>query len=179
MATQENRIVQGHRGNIIDVAGLEIQHKKDKARTKANFTRARNSLLMLLEQQDLPSRREVKVACDKMDGCMDLVMKVLANFSDYYIQNSNLQKGQRIVNEMEKIEEEFYSAYEAAREYLDSRRDDASSVTSDILSIDLLQRMHITDDDSETCRKETIRQSTVKLPAGRISKELFEKNILR
>ena len=140
MATQENRIVQGHSGNIIDVAGLEIQHKKDKARTKANFTRARNSLLMLLEQQDLPSRREVKVACDKMDGCMDLVMKVLANFSDFYIQNSNLQKGQRIVNEMEKIEEEFYSAYEAAREYLDSRRDDASSVTSDILSIDLLQR---------------------------------------
>ena len=71
MATQENRIVQGHSGNIIDVAGLEIQHKKDKARTKANFTRSRNSILMLLEQQDLPSRREVKVACDKMDGCMD------------------------------------------------------------------------------------------------------------
>ena len=96
------------------------------------------------------------MACDKMDGCMDLVMKVLANFSDYNIQNSNLQKGQRIVNEMEKIEEEFYLAYEAAREYLDSRRDDASSVTSDILSIDLLQRMQITDDDSETSRKETI-----------------------
>ena len=141
MATQDNGRTQGRYGNIIDVAGLEVQYKKDKSKTKANFTRARNSLLMLLEEQDLPSRREVKGARDKMDGCMELVMKVLENFSDYYIQNGNLQKGQKSVNEMEKNEEEFYTAYEAAREYLDSRRDDASSVASDNLSIDLLQRM--------------------------------------
>ena len=156
MATQDDGITMGHRDNNIDVAGLEVQFKKDKSRTKANFTRARNSLLMLLEEQDLPSRREVKEACCKMDGCMELVLKVLSNFSDFYIQNDKIQKGQMIVNEMEKIEEEFYTSYEAAREYLDSRRDEASSVASDILSIDLLQRMDITDDSSETSQKETM-----------------------
>ena len=146
----------GHRDNNINVAGLEVQFKKDKYRPKANFTRARNSLLMLLEEHDLPSCREVKEACCKMDGWMELVLKVLANFSDFYIQNGEIQKGQRIVNEMEKIEEEFYTSYEAAREYLDSRQVEASSVASNILSIDLLQRMDITDDGSETSQKETM-----------------------
>ena len=65
-------------------------------------------------------------------------------------------KGQRIVSEIENIEEDFYTAYEAAHDYLDSRRDDASSVTSDTFSIDLLQRMNITDDSSETYRKEAM-----------------------
>ena len=177
MATQDNGRTQGHCGNIIDVEGLELQYKKDKSRTKANFTRTRNSLLILLEEQDLPSRREVKGACDKMDGCMELVMKVLENFSEYYIQNGNLQKGQKIVNEMEKIEEEFYTAYEAAREYLDSRRDDASSVASDILSIDLLQRMNITDGDSETSRKETM-PTMLRKPAPKVtSSRLCKSNI--
>ena len=63
MATQEDGITMGHCDNNIDIAELEVQFKKDKSRTKANFTRARNSLLMLLEEHDLPSRREVKEAC--------------------------------------------------------------------------------------------------------------------
>ena len=112
-----------------------------------------------------------------MDGCMELVMKVLENFSEYYIQNGNLKKGQKIVNEMEKIEEEFYTAYEAAREYLDSRRDDASSVASDILSINLLQRMNITDGDSETSRKETM-PTMLRKPAPKVtSSRLCKSNI--
>ena len=41
-----------------------------------------------------------------MDGCIELALKDLANFSDFCIQNGNIQKGQRIVNEMENIEEE-------------------------------------------------------------------------
>ena len=72
------------------------------------------------------------------------------------LQNAEIQKGQRIVSEMEKIEEDFYTSYEAVRDYLDSRRDDASSVTSDTFSIDLLQRINITDDSSETYRKEAM-----------------------
>ena len=49
----------GHRDNNIDVAGLEVQFKKDKSRTKSNFTRAHNSLLMLLEDAVENSRRHV------------------------------------------------------------------------------------------------------------------------
>ena len=39
---------------------------------------------------------------------------------------------------------------------MDSRRDEASSVASDILSIDLLQCIDITDDGSEISQKETM-----------------------
>ena len=49
---------------------------------------------------------------------------------------------------MEKIEEEFYLAHEAKRDYLDSQRDDRSS----ILSIDLREKMNIC--DSQTERKQ-------------------------
>ena len=66
MVTQEDGIILGHHDNNIDGAGLEVQFKKDKSRTKANFTHARNSLLTLLEEIDLPSRREVNEACGKM-----------------------------------------------------------------------------------------------------------------
>ena len=66
MVTQEDGITLGHHDNNIDGAGLEVQFKKVKSRTKANFTYARNSLLTLLEEIDLPSRREVNETCGKM-----------------------------------------------------------------------------------------------------------------
>ena len=50
---------------------------------------------------------------------------------------------------MEKTDDEYSSAYEAANEYLQSRQDDWSSVT-DTLTIDMLVRMNI----SETSKKE-------------------------
>ena len=39
-----------------------------------------------------------------------------------------------VANEMLKIEADFYKTPEAAQEYLESQKDDASSVASDILS---------------------------------------------
>ena len=50
---------------------------------------------------------------------------------------------------MEKIEEEFYSAHEAKGDYLDSQKDDRSS----ILLIDLREKMNIC--DSPTERRQT------------------------
>ena len=53
---------------------------------------------------------------------------------------------------MENIEDEFYKAYEKAQGYLESRKEDSSSVSTDCLSIDM-QRMNIFD-CSETDQKE-------------------------
>lgn len=111
-------------------------------------------MFLLLEEQDLPSRRAVQDACEQMDNCLETAMEVMTSLSDLYIQTKALDKGKKIVIEMEKMEAEFYIAYEAAREYLDSRKEDSSSVSSDILSIDL-QRMNIPD-RSETYKKRGI-----------------------
>ena len=82
-------------------------------------------------------------------------MDVMTKLSDFFFKSKQMDSGRKVVLEMEKVEEEFYSAYEAAREYLDSQKEGRSSVCSDIVSVDMLQRMSITD-KSETHRKEGI-----------------------
>ncbi|MCG8075365.1 MAG: hypothetical protein JAY75_03880, partial [Candidatus Thiodiazotropha taylori] len=76
-------------------------------------------LLFLLEEQELPSRQEVKELCQKMDSFLETAMDVMVKLSDFYLQSKQLESGRKVVIEMEKVEEEYYSAYEAAREYLD------------------------------------------------------------
>ena len=152
MATSENRIDIGNYREInVDVARLEMEFKKDKCRGKSNFTRARNKLLSLIDNEEGPSRRAIDEACRKMDSCMDIVLELLSNFSDFYFENNELQKRQKIISEMERIEGEFQSAHEAKRDYLDSQKDDRSS----IFSIDLREKINIWDSRSETDRKQT------------------------
>ena len=100
----------------------------------------------------MPSRRAVKEACRKMDSRFELVMEVLTIFRTY-TKNGELQKDKKIISEMELIEEDCYTAYGTAQEYLNSRKDDSSSITSDVLSIDMLQLMNVID-DSETLSKD-------------------------
>ena len=108
MATSENRIDIGNYREInVDVARLEMEFKKDKCQGKSNFTRARNKLLSLIDNEEGPSRRAIDEACRKMDSCMDIVLELLSNFSDFYFENNELQKGQKIISEMERIEEDF------------------------------------------------------------------------
>ena len=92
MNSSHNGIVVGDSGNKPDATQLENQFKKDKCRTKSNFTRSRNSLLLLVEEQDMPSRRTVKEACRKMDSCLEFVTEVLTIFSDVYTRNGKIQK---------------------------------------------------------------------------------------
>ena len=115
MASSEN--MDGW-SSAVDVTKLEEEYKKDKARAKSNFSRAKNKLLSLLEQQELPSRREVQDAYRRLDTCSELAIDVLTNFSDFYIRNNEMQKSMRVSNEMEKIDNDYSPAYEAANEYL-------------------------------------------------------------
>ena len=75
----------------------------------------------MVEKQELPSRREVRVACQKIDSFSELAMDVLTNLSEFYIEIEEMQKSMRVSNGMEKIDDEYNSAYEAANEYLQSR----------------------------------------------------------
>ena len=77
MASSENT---DSRSATVDVTRLEAEYKKEKARSKSNFSRSRNQLLSLLEQQELPSRRKVQDSCRNMDSCSELAMDVLTIF---------------------------------------------------------------------------------------------------
>ena len=78
-----------------------------------------------------------------MDKCSELAIDVLTNFPEFYIRNNEMQKNMRVSNEMEKIDDEYSSAYEAANEYLQSRQDDRSNVTSETLTIGMLEKKWI------------------------------------
>ena len=60
MASSE---IAGSRDRNVDITEQETELKKNKARDKTKFTRYRNKLFLLLEEQDLPSRRAVQDAC--------------------------------------------------------------------------------------------------------------------
>ena len=155
----------GSRGNIVDVTAFEPQLRKDKFKTKANFICARSNLLMLLEDRDMPSRREVKEACKKLDSCMEIVMTVISNMSDFYVRNGDLINGDQAVTEMEKIEKQYEAAHEAALDYLDSRKDDASSCLSNPASFDLVQRINLSRGQEETYETEDQGLSSEVMPS--------------
>ena len=124
-------------GNAIDVAMLEAEFRKGKAKAKSNFTWSRNNLLLMVEYQSFPSRSGIRDACHNIDMCMETVMDVLSSLTTFHLQNKELQKGMVVISEMEKIETDFYAAYEIAWAYLDSRGGEKSTDLSDCLSIDL------------------------------------------
>ena len=65
---------------------------------------------MLIEEHDLPTRLGVNEACKKLESCLEIVMDILANFSDFYTKHKEHQKCKRIVDEMGQLEEDFYTA---------------------------------------------------------------------
>ena len=147
MASSETRDTIESRGNV-DVTAIENAFKKDKSRAKSNFTRSRNRLLMLIKEHDLPSHLDVNEACKKLESCFEIVMDILANFSDFYTKQKKKQtpKCKHIVGEMGQIEEDFYTASGSARECLKSRKDDSSSLSlAEMLKIDLRRGLNIAD----------------------------------
>ena len=111
--------------------------KQEKASAKASFTRARRQLLELIDEEDLPSRRQVREACRKVDSAQERAHSVMKKLADEYSQRKDRIKRQRVGQEMEQLECEFSEAQNRAQEYLDARKDEASSVcteTSEVTS---------------------------------------------
>ena len=93
MASSANEVVnENHPGALCHFEEMEVQFKKDKTRVKSNFTRSRNELLNLLDQDDFPCRKEVCQACQNMDTCQAIAIEVLTHFSDFYTKNGEKQK---------------------------------------------------------------------------------------
>ena len=93
MASSSNEVVNEiHPGAICDFEEKELQFKKDKTRVKSNFTRSRNKKLNLLDQDDLPCRKDVRQARQNMDICQEIAIEVLTNCSDFYTKNNEKQK---------------------------------------------------------------------------------------
>ena len=130
MVSREPRIVT-------NIREQEIKLMKKKPKAKWNFALSKHRLLQLIEDKDLPSRSEVKFACKKMDMNIETSMDVLDKLADFYIENKQIEKGMQIASEMDQLDVEYCSVYEAAYYFTNYRCNDSFNVKFS----DPLQRM--------------------------------------
>ena len=80
--------------------------------------------------------------CTIQDIAMESATDATASLLELYMNNAFIENSKKVVLEMEKIDEEFSTAYKAARRYLDSLKETLIE-TSEILTIDLANRINI------------------------------------
>ena len=128
-------------GEVVDDGGEEAtsgeieerieDFKQDKARQKSSFTRIKNKLLRMLDEQDYPSRREIKEMCHQLSDAQERAMETMHRLSMEYALLKDREKRKKVVEEMNKLELEFSEANEKAQEYLDARKDELSSLATE------------------------------------------------
>ena len=102
--------------------------KRKKARKKSTFTKARRAMLILLDE-DLPSRSEIRSQQQKVEDYQEKAMSVMEIdiLIDMYTAVGDQESVKKINEELETLERECTSAQNRAQEYLDSRAHEESS----------------------------------------------------
>ena len=159
MASSENGINGDdlrERGDPTGTAGaltdMEEELKREKFRAKSSFTRIKNKVLFLIDQPEKPGYQEIQEACNRLDNAMESAMDVMTRLSELFNKNKQKQLSDKVMLEMEKLDDDYSKTYAAAQHYNHTQKEQ-SSETFEILTIDLLGQMNISD-ESETYRKE-------------------------
>ena len=105
--------------------------KQQKAKDKTAFTKNKNKLLSPLDEEDYPSRREVKAAYQMLCEVQERTMTTMEELSQEYLRSKEKEKRKRLTDEMDRLEAEFLEAYNKAQEYLESRKGELSSLATD------------------------------------------------
>ena len=139
-------------GTDLDFTDKEAALKLEKSCAKSSFTRIKNKLLFLVESEDIGTSREVQEACNKLDNLLGKALDVMALLYGLYTKNKEKEKGLKVALESDKLEEDYNSSYDIASHYHRSLKGEQTSEVSEILAIDMLNRMNI-DDNSGTYQK--------------------------
>ena len=86
--------------------------------------------MLILLDEDLPSRREIRCQQQKVEDCQEEAMGVMEALIDKYLAEGDQEGVKKINEELEIIERECTSAQTRAQEYLDSRAHEESSIAS-------------------------------------------------
>ena len=86
--------------------------------------------MLILLDEDLPSRREIRHQQQKLEDCQEEAMGVMEALMDKYLTEGYQEGVKKINEELEIIERECTSAQNRAQEYLDSRAHEESSIAS-------------------------------------------------
>ena len=94
--------------------------RRDKTRAKTAFTKARRGLLAAIANSFTPS--EIDGCTAELDERMEEVLGVMDELAALLEHQRNREAADRIVTEMEKIEEEYSAAQDRAAEYCEEYR---------------------------------------------------------
>ena len=86
--------------------------------------------MLILLDEDLPSRREIRSQQQKVEDCQEKAMSVMETLIDMYTALGDQESVKKINEELEILERECTSAQNRAQEYLDSRAHEESSALS-------------------------------------------------
>ena len=123
--------VDSELGEAVDEEEERIESlKQQKAKDKSGFTRIKNKLLSLLDE-DYPSRWEVKAVCQKLREVQEYTMSTMEELSQGYLSSKEKEKRKKLTNEINRLGAEFSEAHDKVQEYLDSRKDQLSSLATE------------------------------------------------
>ena len=133
--------------------------KEDKARQKSSFTRIKNKLPRMPDEQDYPIRREIKEMCHQLSDAQERAMETMHRLSMEYALLKDREKRKKVVEEMDKLELEFSEANEKAQEYLDARKDELSSLATEVS--ENTRRCRITESEAKKSAEQMRRDETM------------------
>ena len=119
MALSAHRISTEDRRENIDSMIYQMDNlEQEKVKINSSYRRAKNNLLLLIEGYELSSRKEILDALGSLDKWSESAIEMLYTLSDLYFKGSHLDKGHIIVDEMERIEEDYSNVSQVACDYL-------------------------------------------------------------
>ena len=83
--------------------------------------------MLILLDEDLPSRSEIRSQQQKVEDCQEKAMSVMETLIDMYTAVGDQESAKNINEELETLERECTSAQNRAQKYLDSRAHEESS----------------------------------------------------
>lgn len=104
--------------------------KRHKIRTKTAFTKLRHSALRVLDSE-APSRREIREHQAKLDLAQDDALEIMLALSEEYKRDGDKLNYQKVLTEMERLEQELAETQDRCQNYLDSKKGETSSVATE------------------------------------------------
>ena len=124
-----------------------------KAVKKSQLTKFKHKMLRLLDE-DLPSRREVRRHQEQLEQYHEEVMSVINKLLDTCEEAQNLVAFNQLSEEMEHMVNEFGNVQDQAQEYLDSRKDEDSSISKQDEDSNMIARVQSCEHQTEDINRE-------------------------
>ncbi len=123
--------IEGDEEKKTDEADKRLEMLKfRKARAKTAFTKTRNVLLSLLDEEECPSRRQIRETRQKLSDKQEQAVAVIEALACEYSSRTDRNALRKVTEEIETLEAEFKDAQDRVQVYLDNTLDDSSSCRS-------------------------------------------------